>query len=104
MLVAYEVSLDLIRELKVVVPVVEANDGEEAQQMKSAANSIVRNIAEGMKRKGRDPKRFYAYAAGSANEVRGVLDLADAWGWNIDVSRARQLADRLVGLLWGLTH
>jgi four helix bundle protein len=64
----------------------------------------VRNIAEGMKRKGRDPKRFYSYAAGSANEVRGVLDLADAWGWNIDVSRARQLADRLVGLLWGLTH
>jgi four helix bundle protein len=74
------------------------------RQLKSAANSIVRNIAEGQKRGGRDPKRFFAYAAGSASEVRGSLDLAEAWGWGADVGRARRLIDRLLGLLWGLTH
>ena len=104
MLVAYEVSVELIKELRVVMPVFEANDAEEVKQLKSAANSVIRNIAEGMKRKGQDPKRFYAYAAGSANEVRACLDLAHAWGWSDKMTRGLELADRLVGLLWGLSR
>ncbi len=41
---------------------------------------------------------------GSANEVRAVLDVADAWGWSADAAKLRQTLDRLLGLLWGLTH
>jgi hypothetical protein len=43
-------------------------------------------------------------AHGSAGEIRGALDLADAWGWQIDSAQARALLDRELGLLWGLTR
>ncbi len=43
-------------------------------------------------------------ANGSANEVRSLLDLAEAWGWSIDDRDARALLDRELGLLWGLTR
>jgi hypothetical protein len=35
---------------------------------------------------------------------RGALDLADAWGWQVDSAQARVLLDRELGLLWGLTR
>jgi hypothetical protein len=53
---------------------------------------------------GKDPRRFYAYAHGSASEVRAVLDLAAAWGWPISDAEARRLLDRELALLWGLTR
>jgi hypothetical protein len=43
-------------------------------------------------------------AHGSAGEIRGALDLADAWGWEVDCAQARLLLDRELGLLWGLTR
>ena len=43
-------------------------------------------------------------AHGSAGEIRGALDLADAWGWQVESSQARALLDRELGLLWGLTR
>ena len=43
-------------------------------------------------------------AHGSAGEVRGALDLADAWGWQVDSQHARALLDRELGLLCGLTR
>jgi hypothetical protein len=43
-------------------------------------------------------------ARGSAGEIRGALDLADAWGWAVESAQARVLLDRELGLLWGLTR
>jgi len=43
-------------------------------------------------------------AHGSAGEIRGALDLADAWGWQVESAQARTLLDRELGLLWGLTR
>jgi hypothetical protein len=43
-------------------------------------------------------------AHGSAGEIRGALDLADAWGWQVESVHARALLDRELGLLWGLTR
>ena len=43
-------------------------------------------------------------AHGSAAEIRGALDLAEAWGWQVECMPARALLDRELGLLWGLTH
>jgi hypothetical protein len=40
----------------------------------------------------------------SAGEIRGALDVADAWGWPIDSEQARALLDRELGLLFGLTR
>jgi hypothetical protein len=43
-------------------------------------------------------------AHGSAGEIRGALEVAEAWGWQIDSAHARALLDRELGLLWGLTR
>jgi four helix bundle protein len=75
-----------------------------ADQVERAASSIVHNLAEGDRRSGRDPKRFFDIAHGSASEIRGALDVADAWGWQIDSHEARTILDRELGLLWGLTR
>ena len=103
MLMAYEVALDLVRALRPVVVQLRRHSVEAADQVERAASSIVLNIAEGDRRHGRDPRRFWAIAHGSAGEIRGALDLAEAWGWQVDSAEARRLLDRELGLLWGLT-
>jgi four helix bundle protein len=104
MLVAYDVALDLVRALRPVVAQLRKYSPEAADQVERAASSIVLNLAEGGCRHGRDPRRFWDMAHGSAGEIRGALDLADAWGWQVDSAQARALLDRELGLLWGLTR
>src|SRR5215471_18827746 len=104
MLVAYDIALDLIRALRPVVAQLRKHSRDAADQVERAASSIVLNLAEGDRRRGRDPGRFYDMAHGSAGEIRGALDLADAWGWQIESEQARALLDRELGLLWGLTR
>jgi len=104
MLVAYDVALDLVRALRPVVAQLRQYSPEAANQIERAASSVVLNVAEGDRRDGRDPRRFFAMAHGSAGEIRGALDLADAWGWQVESSKARALLDRELGLLWGLTR
>ncbi|TMQ03824.1 MAG: four helix bundle protein [Deltaproteobacteria bacterium] len=100
MLIAYDVALDLIRALRPVVAQLRTYSPEAAEQVERAASSIVLNLAEGGRRNGRDPRRFYDMAHGSAGEIRGALDVADAWGWQIDGAHARALLDRELSLLW----
>jgi len=104
MLAAYDVALDLVRALRPVVAQLRTYSPDAADQVERAASSIVLNLAEGGRRHGRDPRRFWDMAHGSAGEIRGALDLADAWGWQVDSARARVLLDRELGLLWGLTR
>jgi four helix bundle protein len=104
MLVAYDVALDLVRALRPVVAQLRKHSPDAADQVERAASSIVLNLAEGGRRHGRDPRRFFDMAHGSAGEIRGALDLAEAWGWQVDSARARVLLDRELGLLWGLTR
>src|SRR5262249_27232471 len=101
MLVAYTVALDLIRALRPGVAQLRQHSAEAADQVERAASSVVHNIAEGERRSGRDPRRFYDMAHGSAAEIRGALDVADAWGWPVEAEQARALLDRELRLLWG---
>jgi len=104
MFVAYDVALDLIRALRPVVAQLRTYSADAADQVERAASSIVLNLAEGGRRNGRDPRRFFDMAHGSAGEIRGALDLAEAWGWQVESAKARALLDRELGLLWGLTR
>ena len=104
MWVAHDVALDLVRALRPVVAQLRRYSLEAADQVERAASSIVLNLAEGDRRHGRDPQRFWDMAHGSAREIRGALDLADAWGWEVESAPARALLDRELGLLWGLTR
>ena len=104
MLVAYTVALDLIRALRPVVTQLRKYSPEAADQVERAASSIAHNLAEGSRRNGRDPRRFFDMAHGSAGEIRGALDVAEAWGWQVESEQARVLLDRELALLFGLTR
>lgn len=104
MLVAYTNGLELIRALKPVVEKLRRHSSDIVNQIERAGTSLVLNLGEGSRRAGRDPRRFYVMAQGSAAEIRAALDTAEAWGWDVDTSRVRPLLDRELALLWGLTH
>jgi four helix bundle protein len=101
---AYTVSLDLVRALSPVIEQLRSRSADLADQVDRARTSVVLNICEGARRSGKDKRRFYTIANGSASELRGALDIAAALGWNLDDGEARALLDRELGLLWGLTR
>jgi four helix bundle protein len=103
MLIAYQVALEVVRELRPIVPVIRKHDNTLAKQLVDAASSVVQNLAEGQVHKGGNKRLKYEIAFGEANEVRGSLDLALAWGYIRDDSAARKPLNRLLALCWGLT-
>ena len=104
MFIAYEVSLEVVRILRPLVPIIEAQDRDLADQLRRAATSVVLNLAEGQRSAKGNRNKHYAIAHGSANEVKAALDTAIAWGWIDDAAAPMRILDRLLGLLWGLTH
>jgi four helix bundle protein len=101
---AYTNALDLIRALVPVVAQLKTYDSNIADQVTRAATSVTLNVMEGSKRTGKDRRRFYVIAQGSASEIQGALDTADAWGWHVDSEPARALLRRELALLWGLCN
>lgn len=104
MFVAYEVSLDLIRALRPIVESIETRNRDLADQLQRAASSVSLNLGEGARSQKGNKAKHYGYAHASANEVRAALQTAEAWGLLRDVDAALAILDRLMGLLWGLTH
>ena len=104
MLVAYEVALELVRELRPLVEQIRKHDNTLAKQLVDAANSTVQNLAEGERHRGGNKRLKYEIAHGEANEVKGSLDLALAWGHVADDTAARTKLRRLLALIWGLTN
>ena len=104
--VAFEVALEVIRSLRNVVAKIRTHNRKVADQVVDAASSVAANLAEGNRRIGRDRLHFFRVAAGSADEVRGHLRVALAWGWvtEADIAQSLQLLDRQLALIWGLTH
>jgi four helix bundle protein len=104
MLIAYQVALEVIRELRPLVEKIRKYDSTLAKQLVDAASSTVQNIAEGEVHRGGNKRAKYDIAFGEANEVKGSLDLALAWGYITDDAAARAKLMRLLALLWGLTR
>ena len=103
-LIAYQVAVELVRELKPIVESLKEHDSNLADQMKRAATSVVLNLSEGQRRVAGNKRRAYEIAHGEAKEVLGCLDCADAWGYVANASVARDKLDHLLRLCWGLTH
>lgn len=102
--VALDVSLKLIEALAPVVPAIERRDRSLGDQIRRAASSVSLNLAEGERSAKGNKQKHYAIAHGSANEVRAALLVARAWGWSEPNERALAVLDRLLAILWGLTH
>ena len=103
MFIAYELSLEVIRGLRDVVPRIRKHNADLANQIVRAASSVTLNLNEGRKRFGGDRTNHYRYASGSASEVLAALDTADAWGWLTDSREVREKLDHLLAILWKLT-
>ena len=105
-LIAYDVALEMIAAIGPVIREVARRDRSLADQMRRCASSVPLNINEGAhSSKGNETARYHN-AAGSASETRAALKVAAAWGY-VSPDRCAPidaLLDRLLGLLWGLTH
>ena len=104
MLIAYQVAVELIVELRPIVASLKHQDSNLADQLQRCASSVVLNLSEGQRRQKGNKHRAYETAHGEAREVLGCLDCARAWGWIGDASEARAKCERLLRLCWGLTH
>ena len=104
MFITHEVSLELIRQLRVIMPAIKRADRNLADQIGRAATSITLNLGEGRHRTAGDQRRMYEIAHGSAAEVRSALAVGVAWGWVEEPEAILATMDRLMALLWRLTH
>src|SRR4051812_19069529 len=104
MLVAQKVAIEVITVIRPLVPAIAKQDRDLADQLRRAASSVVLNLAEGTESAKGNRQKHYAIAHGSASEVRAALQTAVAWGWIDAEMAAPEALDRLMGLLWGLTH
>ena len=101
---AYDVALELAKEMKPIIEELRRRSAEAGKQVERAMISVLFNIAEGNKRAGKDPVRFFVMARGSVSELQAALDLASVWQWPVNDQRARALLDRERGLLYGLIN
>ena len=104
MLIAYEVALDVVRELRPLVEKIRKHDSTLAKQLVDAMNSTVQNLCEGEVHRGGNKRVKFEIAHGEANEVRGSLELALAWGHISEAAAAgaRTKLGRLLALCRGL--
>ena len=104
--IAYQVALQAARQLAGCLTAIGAKDRDLERQMRRAGQSILLNLAEGNRRRGKDRVHFFRIAAGSAAEVLAGLDIAAAWGYVGEPAAepARQLLDPLLAICWRLTE
>lgn len=103
---ALEISLELIRSLRPPMTKLRRHSRKLAGQLEDAASSVAANVAEGNRRQGLDRMHLFRIAAGSADETRTHLRVAEAWGYvsASEIEVPLRLADRQLAILWKLTH
>lgn len=103
---AFDVSLELVRSLEQPLACLDRRDTDLAKQLRRAAASVSLNLSEGSRRHGKDRIHLWRIAAGSADEVAASLRVAEAFGYLKSATAAQSLAlcDRVLAMLWRLTH
>ncbi len=103
---AFDVALEMVRSLREPLASLAQRDPDLAQQLRRAAASVPLNLSEGRRRSGRDRLHLWRVAAGSADEVVASLRVAEAFGHLEPAASASALAlcDRVLAMLWRLTH
>lgn len=75
-------------------------DGEMSSQLRRAALSVSLNIAEGTGRFGKDERRFFVTARGSAFECAAILDAMASLGIaDTRIARGQELLIRIASML-----
>jgi len=95
--VAYDLSLEIIRQLRPTIARIKRHSRTMTSQLTDALSSVAQNIAEGSGRSGGDRLHHYRIALGSHREVCSCLEIAVAFGWLEHAPLAAE-RDRLGGL------
>ena len=101
---ALEVALELVASLRGPLRRIAEQDKALAEQLRRAAMSVALNLGEGRRRAGKDRVHHWRVAAGSADEVRQCLRVAQAWGYVEPAAESLGLLDRVLAMAWRLTH
>ena len=101
---AYDAALAMVAALRPVLAQLSKGDRSLADQVRRAASSVALNLAEGNRRTGQDRLQFFRIAAGSAAEVRAALEVALACGYIDPAPVAEVELDRVLAMVWRLTH
>lgn len=72
----YKVALELVAFVRPFIARIASADPDLARQLKRALPSVPQNIAEGLRRTGRDRAHLLTVALGSTDEVRTIIDVA----------------------------
>ena len=102
---AYDRSLQLLRSCVPVLRALKSHDPVLEKQLRSAAQSVGQNVAEGNRRVGKDRRHMFRIALGSAAEVTMALDQAVALEYVApsQVAEALELADRVRAMTYRLS-
>ncbi len=103
---AFNVSLELVRGVRSLLPGIRKHSASLARQLTDSSCSVPLNVAEGRRRVGRDRPHLWRVAAGSAEECRAILYTAEAIGYlNMDDIRSLlESIDRILAMLWRMTE
>lgn len=101
---AYQAALALVAAAAKLLPALRRFDSSLESQLKRALPSVPLNLAEAMRRTGRDRAHLLTVALGSSSEVQAIVDVGKA----LDILTAEQaapvdeLADRVNAMLYRL--
>ena len=76
----YDETIQMCREMALVVRQIERRDGDLARQLRRAASSVVLNLAEGEHSSDGHRRERFRTARGSVGEARAGVDAAEAFG------------------------
>lgn len=96
----YRVALRLIACCRPLLAPIRRHNRRTGDQLIESLSSILQNICEGMRRVGKDRAHLLTIALGSCEEVRGILDGAEAFGviTAAEHEAAEELADRVCAM------
>jgi four helix bundle protein len=99
-----EITLLAIETLKPTVQRIRERDRDLGEQLRRALSSVALNLGEGASSDGGTRLARFATAAGSNNEARVALRVAQAWGYAEEdtVAAGDALLDRVAAMLYRL--
>ncbi len=95
----YRDALQLVREMRENVTKIAQHDADLGKQLRRALTSIPLNIAEGEWQRNGNARARFGTAMGSANEVRAILETADAMGYVVSDAGQVDALDRIARTL-----
>ncbi len=104
--IVYDLTLQLLKELKPLIEQVRRHSPSLADQMERAGQSTFLNLAESRSARGKNEAAKLQLALTECREVRVALQLSVAWGYLGGAASAGtdDKLDQVAAILWVLVH